>query len=141
MDLIKIAAQLFLDKVGNNASGSDLSSIIAGLAKLLPTDSRGELDLQGLITKFMDGNSNLSSLASSWLGGGDNKSFSVEQLFSILGEDKISTFANDVGMQSGAAAKGLTQMLPELIDKSSTGGTLSSDLSGALVKGIMGKLF
>ena len=114
MDILKIAAELFLQKT--NANNVDSGSVIAGLKGLLG-DSSGSIDLAGLVSKF--GSSGLASLADSWLGDGKNDDLSAGQISDVLGKDKIAGFASSLGMSSDTAASGLAAMLPQIIDKSS----------------------
>lgn len=133
MDLLKMGAELFM-KNSNMASGLDIGTVTSALKNLLPTNG-GNLDLQGIISKM--GGGGLASLASSWLGDGGNESISPQQVVSMLGQDKVSSFAQSLGMGESEASSGLASMLPDLIDKSSSGGSLMKSVGG----GLLGKLF
>lgn len=137
MDLMKMAAQLFADKVG--AGDLDIGTIAGALKNLLPSDG-GDLDIASLVSKFSS-EGGLASLASSWLGDGNNEALSVSNLMSVLGEDKVSQFAGSLGMDSGTAANGLSEMIPDLINQGSSGGELLKDVAGSLGKKFLGGLF
>jgi uncharacterized protein YidB (DUF937 family) len=144
MDLMKLATQLFLSKLG--AKGSELSEngVVSALKALLPTTAAGDLDLAALVAMFSKGD--LAALASTWLGDGGNAALSPAQLMSLLGQSKLQGFASSLGLDSGVATRGLAQMLPELIDKNSRGGDLLSSLGGgevlgSLAKNMLGGLF
>lgn len=66
MDLMKIATQLLMSKLGGSHSGLTETIISVALSKLMPTNGSGDLDLGGLLGQLNGGG--LASLASSWLG-------------------------------------------------------------------------
>ena len=136
MDLLKIATQLFMSN--SNSSNLDAGAVMNGLKGLLADDS-GNIDLSGLISKF--GTSGLTSMVSSWLGDGDNESLSTQQVTDAIGQDKLAGFASSLGMDTDSAATGLASMIPQMIDKSSSGGSLlNSDTLGKTL-GSLGGLF
>lgn len=138
MDLMKIGAQLFIDKMGSNGGGLDASTVMASLGKLLPTNGN-ELDLSSLISGMQSGG--LSSLVGSFLGDGENEPFSPTQLIGALGKSKVDEFASSLGLKEDEAAQGLSQMIPELIDNQSEGGSMLSGLAASTGKSVLGKLF
>jgi uncharacterized protein YidB (DUF937 family) len=84
----------------------------------------------------------LGAIAQSWLGDGDNQPVSPEQVTNMFGADKISEFASKLGLSNEEAAGGLSEALPQMVDKASTGGSLLDSIggvSGAI--GLAGKLF
>jgi len=54
----------------------------------------------------------------------------------LLGSEQLSAFASQIGTDSGSAAAGLAELLPQLIDKSSAGGSLLEAAGG--VDGLLG---
>lgn len=133
MDLMKIAAEMFMKKLGASGGDFDLSKVTSAIGGLLPTNN-GELDLGGLVGMFSKGG--LASLASSWLGDSSNSEVSTSQVASLFGENKISEFASALNLDTDTATQGLSNMLPDLIDKSSSGGELLDT-----AKGLLGKFF
>ena len=140
MSMLDTAAQLFLSKLGGDAAGVDQSSVAEGLKDLLPT-SGSDLDLSQLVGQFTQAGGGIAGIAMSWLGNGGNLNISAEQIQSVMGGSNIAAFAQRLGLDSGAALSGLTQMVPELIDKVSADGVLSNDRVLELGKGLLGKLF
>jgi len=134
MDLLKLGAQMFIQKMGGSGGGLDIGAVTGALKGLLPT-SGDQLDLGAIVQQMQGGG--LANMASSWLGDGGNEGISVEQVTSVFGESKLSGFAQQLGLQEGETKEGLASMLPELIDKGSTGG----DLLKSVGSGILGKLF
>lgn len=133
MDLLKMGQDLLGDKVG------DMGGIMDALSGL--TDGNG-LDLAGITDKLKEGG--LGEQLSSWLGDGDNAPVSADQLTNALGADKISEMASKLGVDAGAAAETLSQAMPSLLDKFSSGGNLLESVTGGsdpmdLLKGLFNK--
>ena len=137
MDLLNIAAQLFLNKSGQNL---DLGSVVGALKGLLPS-SGNDLDIGALVSMFSQNGGGLASMVGSWLGDGANDTLSADNLMSMFGQDKLDSFAQNLGMRTEDATSALAETVPELIDKSSEGGSLVQDIGGQLAKGLLGKLF
>jgi len=133
MDLLKMGQDLLGDKAG------DMGGIMDALSGL--TDGNG-LDLAGITDKLKEGG--LGEQLSSWLGDGDNAPVSADQLTNALGADKIGDMASKLGVDASAAAETLSQAMPSLLDKFSSGGNLLESVTGGsdpmdLVKGLFNK--
>ncbi len=139
MDLLKVAAQLFMNKISANSGDLDIKSVMGSLGSLLPTNSSGDLDIMALVQNMQAGD--LASLAASFLGDGKNDSFSPSQLMGLLGDSKVSSFASSLSLPKETALSGLTDMIPELIDGNSKGGSLVSSIGGSAAKKLLGSLF
>ncbi len=139
MDLMQIGVQLLQSKLGSNVQTGDIASALSGL---LGGDN---FDIGDLISK-MQGNGGLASMAASWLGDGDNTAMSGSQVMDIFGEDKVSEFASKLNIDEATASNSLADMLPQLIDKASSGGSLLESAMGSMggaggLMGMVGKLF
>lgn len=139
MDIMQIGAQLLQSKLGSNVQTGDIASALSGL---LGGDN---FDIGSLISKIQ-GNSGLASMAASWLGDGANSAISGSQVMDIFGKDKVSEFASKLNIDEGTASNGLADMLPQLIDKASSGGSLLESAMGSMggagdLMGMAGKLF
>jgi uncharacterized protein YidB (DUF937 family) len=93
-----------------------------------------KLNLGSLVSSMQGGG--LSSLVESWLGNGANQGVSSQQLSSALGDDNIAEFASRLNIDVDSARNGLSQALPEVVDKASSGGSLLDAFGG--VDGLMG---
>ncbi|MEO0367545.1 MAG: YidB family protein [Pseudomonadota bacterium] len=133
MDIMKLATQVLASKMSGSANtDSDmLQSVIGGL---LGGSSNQGIDLGSLVGNLQ--NSGLSNLAESWLGDGDNEAISTSQLEGLLGSDKLQQAASQLGADQGDLLAGLQQLLPEMVDKSSSGGSLLDSVGG--VAGLAG---
>lgn len=137
MSLIETAARIFAEKSQYELDEHDVSN---ALGELLPSTD-GELDIGELITNFSSQGGGLADAVGSWLGDGDNAGFDVSDLVSMLGESQINAFAENLGIDFDDASNTLTNMIPDLIDGSSEGGSLIEGIGGDLVKNLLGRLF
>ncbi len=142
MDLMKTGAQIFIEsnKSGDAGSGLDIGDLTSALSGIAGGSGRNGLDLGSLLSTMNSGG--LGAIAQSWLGDGDNDSISPSQVTDMFGSDKISEFASKLGLRNEEAAGGLSDALPHIVDKASSGGSLLDSVggvSGAI--GLAGKLF
>ena len=118
MDLLKMGQELLGDKMG------DAGGIMEALSGL--TSGEG-LDIGGIAEKLKEGG--LGDQVSSWLGDGENEAVSADQITNALGADKIGEMASKLGVDSGSAAETLSQAMPTLMDKMSSGGNILESLT------------
>jgi uncharacterized protein YidB (DUF937 family) len=71
--------------------------------------------LKGLVENFSQ--KGLGDLVSSWVGTGENKSISGNQIMEVLGQDTLENIAKKVGISQDSASSGVAQLLPQIIDK------------------------
>ncbi len=69
-------------------------------------------------------------MVESWLGDGSNIDISMDQIKDLLGSDKISQVASQLNTGEGDLLGSLTAALPQLMDKSSSSGSLLDSLGG-----------
>lgn len=143
VDLLKMGATMFINskQSGDAGSGLDIGNLTSALSGLAGGDrSNDGFGLGSLLSK-MD-SSGLGAIAKSWLGDGNNEAISPDQITNMLGADKISEFASKLGLSNEEAAGGLSEALPQMVDKASRGGSLLDSIGG--VSGAIGmasKLF
>lgn len=131
MDIIEMGASLLSEKLGLNVDATQISAALSGLL----SNESGQLDLGGLASK-MAASGGLGDILNSWLGDGANAAISPDTISSIFGSDKLSEFASQLGTDSASAAGGLAEVLPEVMDKASSGGSLLDMAGGA--EGLLG---
>lgn len=139
-DLIKMGATMFINSKssGDNGSGLDLDSLISALSGLAGGNANsssaegGEqssgFDIGSILEKMQSGD--LASMASSWLGDGDNAEISNSQITDVFGQDKISDFASKLGLNEDEAVGGLRDALPKMVDQASSGGSILDSIGG-----------
>jgi uncharacterized protein YidB (DUF937 family) len=151
-DIVKMGTEMFQSKLGDQAEGMDSNSITDALGGLLSNES-GDFDLGSIVSNAVSGDG-IGSIVSSWLGDDDNEAIDAGGLTSLFGEDKISEFAGKLGVDTDTALSGLSDVIPNMIDKSSEGGNIMASLLGNVmgsatdstgssggIMGMIGKLF
>jgi uncharacterized protein YidB (DUF937 family) len=119
MDFIQLGAQMLSDKLGLEIDTNTISSALTSLLG----DSQGNIDFAGLASK-MASSGELGGILSSWLGDGANSSITTDSILGLLGNSEVADFADKLGTDHGTAAAGLADVLPQLMDKASSGGSL-----------------
>jgi len=121
MDFMNLAKGMLAQKLGGNADavGGVMDSLIGGGDKA---------DVGGLVEALKA--KGLGDVAESWLGDGENKEISAEQLKGALGESEVAAAAEQLGTDEGSLLETLSSALPQLIDKSSSGGSLLDSVGG-----------
>lgn len=71
--------------------------------------------LGGLGEQFQQ--AGLGDVLSSWIGTGQNRQVSGDQLTQVFGQDKLSQLGAQLGMDGSSLAGELSQILPSLIDQ------------------------
>ena len=132
MDLMKMGMDLLGDKLG------DAGGIMEALGGLTGGDG---LDLGGIADKLKQGG--LGDQVDSWMGDGENLPVSADQGKQAVGEDKRSEMAGKLGVDSDGAADKLSQLLPTVMDKASSGGNLLEQFTSGnpldIAKGLFNK--
>ena len=131
MDLTQIGAQLLSEKLGLQVNTDTITSALTNLLG----DGQGNIDLASLANK-MASSGQLGSIVSSWLADGPNSSISADSILSLFGESQVSDFASTLGTDVGSAATGLADVLPQMMDKGSSAGSLLESAGG--LGGLMG---
>jgi len=100
--------------------GSNLNSMLEHAMNLINNPATG--GLAGLVETFKS--KGLGDLMSSWIGTGENKPISADQIKQALGADKIQQIAEKVGISKDAVSQHLSELLPQIIDKLTPNGKL-----------------
>ena len=134
MDLMQIGVQLLQSKLGGGANSSAITSALGGLLG----GQKGGFDIGSMVSKMQgnDTGGDFTQLAKSWLGDGGNDAISTSQVSELLGKDKVAEFASQLNVDEGTALGSLTDLLPQMVDKSSSGGSLLDSVGG--IGGLMG---
>jgi len=128
-----LATKALASKLSGSANTSnDMVSSVIG--NLLGGSSDSGIDLGSLVSNLNSGG--LGDLASSWLGDGNNADISTSQIQDLLGSDKIQQAASQLGASQDDLLSGLKDMIPQVVDQSSSGGSLLDSVGG--VSGLAG---
>ena len=149
-NLLQMGAGLIQGNSDEATSGLDTSTITDALGGLLGGGSDGGLDL-GSIVANLTGSENGGSLmetVSSWIGSGENAAIDPSQVEDLIGGDKISEFADKLGINFDSAKQALADALPEVVNQATPDGdegllgNLLSQVGGAEgAMGMIGKMF
>jgi len=143
-ELFRMGAELIQNNSDDATTGLDLDAISNALSGVLGGEDGG-IDLASLATKLSDGN--FGEMISSWFGNGENISMDLSQVSELLGSDKISQFAEQLGISTESAEQALADALPNVVDQATSGdNNLVDDLLAQVggTKGAMdmlGKMF
>ena len=121
MDLMNIASGMIANKLG-----VDQNTINGALNGLIGDGD--QFDLGSLMSNLQSGD--LADIAASWLGDGENASISTDQIQNLLGGDKISAVASQLGTSEGSLLETLQEALPQMIEQGSSGGSLLESVGG-----------
>lgn len=125
-DLLKTAASMIQNNGDDTTAGLDENHIVNALNTLVGNGAGG-LDL----VKFVGGLSQngLGEIVGSWLGNGENKAISMEQITTLLGAENVATFASDLGLSKESAASALANVIPQVVDLATRGeGTIMDEM-------------
>ena len=144
MDLVKMGATLIQNNNDDATTGLDVGDIASALGGLLGGNDGG-LDLSTIISGLSS--NGLGEIVGSWLGSGENKAIDPEQVGALLGSDKVSEFASQLGLDEGSALQALADALPQVVDQATSGEDSIVDqmlekvggAEGAM--GMLGKMF
>ena len=118
MDLLKVGGALIEGNNDDATTGLDIGDIASALGKLIG-NGEGGLDLAALVGGLSQ--NGLGEIVGSWLGNGENASISMEQITDLLGSDKISEFASQLGLSDESAKGALAEALPQVVDQATSG--------------------
>jgi uncharacterized protein YidB (DUF937 family) len=135
------------DDLLRNALGSEArdpagqsQSLLEGLVSMLQEPQVG--GVEGLARIFQQ--RGLGQEADSWIGTGQNRPITPEQLTQALGSQRVESLASQLGLGKIAGAAAIAALLPVLIDKltpdgrapqtASLGGLLGSLLGGGAAR-------
>ena len=121
MDIMNLASGLIANKLG--VDQSTISGALNGLV-----GDGDQFDLGSLVGNLQSGD--LGDIAASWLGDGENAAISTDQIQNLMGGDKISAAAAQLGTSEGSLLESLQESLPQLVDQSSSGGSLLDSVGG-----------
>lgn len=141
MDIKSLAVGLLAKKLsGNQAGGNDaIGKVMSGLLGGGEAGSGG-FDIASLVNGLKE--KGHGDVAESWLGDGENAEISADQIKEVLGQEKIQAAAAELGTDEGSLLDGLKDAIPQMVDKSSSGGSLLDAVGGVSgLAGIAKKLF
>ncbi len=125
MDILQMGADLLRSNLGGHG-GQNTEALSGILQKLVGNGD--QLDIAGMVSAMQSGG--LASVVGSWLGDGSNDAVSGEQIRAVLDGDKVTVAAAELGTDENTLLAGLSRALPEMVDRSSRGGSLLDAIGG-----------
>src|SRR3954467_12290114 len=102
-------------QIGGNALGqlqSHQQGALLGAVSALIANSGG---LSGLINKFQQ--NGLGEHVQSWIGNGENKPITGQQVEQVFGADQVQQVAQQTGTEPGHASGLIAGILPKIVNK------------------------
>jgi len=117
-ELLKMGGELIQGNSDDATTGLDLGDIANALSSLVQ-NKEGSLDLSTFVSGLSE--NGLGEIVGSWLGNGENKAISWDQIMDLLGSEKVSEFASQLGLSQESAAQALADALPQVVDTATSG--------------------
>ena len=115
MALMPIVLQLLSNRGAGGSSGTG-GGIADVLGQVLGGSGRGAAGgLGGLLEQLQ--RTGFSEQADSWVGRGANKPISPDAMTQIFGRDGLEQISRQAGISEDEASQGLSQLLPEVVDR------------------------
>lgn len=118
-ELLKMGAGMIQGNSDDATTGLDTNAITDALGKLLGGGSDGGIDLSSMMSGLSE--NGLGDIVGSWFGNGENQPISMDSITDLLGGDKVSEFASSLGLSEESAKGALSDMLPDIVDKATSG--------------------
>ena len=141
--ILNMGASLIQNNSDDATTGLDINAISSALGNLIGGENG--IDLSNIVSKLSE--NGLGDIVASWLGNGENLPISAESITDLLGAEKVSEFAQNLGISEESAQNAIADALPNLVDQATSGeNSLVDDLlsqvggvSGAM--DMIGKMF
>ena len=101
-----------MNKAHDLTGTKDKTDIVDAITEMLAGNKDG---LTGIVDKFKQ--NGLGNTISSWIGTGENKTITGDQVKQVFGTDKIKELAEKTGLSTEDAAKKVAEVLPGMLDK------------------------
>lgn len=108
--------------LGQQAGAQGGGGLLSVLMQLVNSQPGG---LQGLLAKLTEGG--MGQHVQSWVSTGQNMPISPDQLSQALGGGQLAQLAQQFGLSQDHLAGGLSQLLPDVVDKLTPNGELHED--------------
>ena len=126
MDLLKTAAIMIQGNGDDTTEGLEVEDIANALNNLVG-NGQGGLNLVTFVSGLSQ--NGLGEIVGSWLGNGENRSISIEEITTLLGSEKVAAFASELGLSQESAAGALADVIPQVVDLATRGeGTIMDEM-------------
>lgn len=118
MGLFESIAGQLVGALGQNAGQQ--GGVLGAVTDLINNPQTG--GLSGLVHAFEQ--NGLGHVIGSWVGTGQNLPISAEQLQAVLGNEQVQALAQKFGISPKDITSHLSQLLPQVVDQVTPGGTV-----------------
>ncbi|HHH20288.1 MAG TPA: DUF937 domain-containing protein [Campylobacterales bacterium] len=115
--ILNMGASLIQNNSDDATTGLDSDALTGALGNLIGGENG--IDLSNIMSGLSE--NGLSEVVSSWLGNGENLPISAESITDLLGADKVSEFAQNLGISEESAQGAIADALPNLVDQATSG--------------------
>lgn len=115
--------------------GGKKDDLMSSITQLLG----GQGGLQNLIGQFDA--KGLGDIIGSWVGTGQNKSISPDQIKNVLGSDVLGSIASKLGLNVNDLSGQLSNLLPDVVDKLTPNGKVPEGDIMSQATDLLGGLF
>ncbi len=132
----------FGQALGSLLGNSGAASALPGLLTQIVGTGQGAAGggLPALIQQFEA--AGLGDQVRSWIGGGENKPISAEQVASAIPADRLQGWAQQLGLPAEAVPALLAKVLPHAVDQATPEGTAAPEATATPDFGsLVGRLF
>ncbi|MDD2451373.1 MAG: YidB family protein [Sulfurovum sp.] len=119
MELFRSGAKCMEASSESAVRGMDIEVIAKALGNML-SHKDGTLDLSPVMIGLSK--NGLGDIVNSWMGTGANLTILPDQISVLLGEERVSSFASELGISRESAEAALAEALPKVVDQA-TGGS------------------
>ena len=125
MDLLQMGAQIMSQQLGGDINSDTLQNTLGSLI-----GDGNDLNIGSLVAKMQANGGGLGEIVQSWLSDGDNASISASQLRDTIDTDQLQKSANQLGTDQDSLIEILTNVIPQMVDRGSRGGSLLDSIGG-----------
>jgi len=118
-DLFRMGAELIQNNSDDATTGLDMDDITGALGSLFESEDGG-FDLGTIVGALTQGD--LAETVKSWIGSGENMSIDISQVTELVGSDKVTQFAEQLGISVESAEQALADALPNMVDQATPEG-------------------
>ena len=104
------------------ASNPQVRTLVMSLINQMGKGGGGGASMNGLLENFHQ--AGLGDQVKSWVGTGDNKTITPDQVTQALGADHIAQAAKDAGCTPAQASADLAKVLPQIVDTATPTGKM-----------------
>jgi uncharacterized protein YidB (DUF937 family) len=107
-----------LDQLTSMIKGGSTQDLLGSVNQFFENEG----GFNNLLEKFKAGG--MGDKVDSWVGTGENKAISADEVKSALGGESISRVAGNLGVSEDEAAEALSKTLPEVVSEATPDGTI-----------------